>query len=472
MPSPARVIERLRRTRTPSAWSAAKSGGEFAPVFGLERQYRADAAKDWLSPIPLQRSFSMSHPAFLFCLGIDLGSECHQVRLLNRDGESVAERAVEHGGQALDQFREWLIAATATAAPAQVGVGVEAPRGAIIDALLERDYAVFSINPKQLDRFRDRFSVAGAKDDRRDALVLADSLRTDHHHFRRLHPDHPQIIRLRELSRAEAAHQRDLRRGSNRLWSYLQRYFPALLTCCSSAAEAWLWDLLRRCRARPSRAARMRGQTLEQLLRRYRIRRFSAAQLQEMLRHPLPLAPGVEPALAEQVLLLLPRLEQIDRQRQQIAARIDSLVDQLADDESFPEHRSIAILRSVPGLGRISIATVLAEAFQPLQDREYHAWRALAGVAPVTQQSGKTKIVAMRRACNQRLRHAIFHAAYAHSQHDPRAHQTYLRLRQHGQTHARAVRGVADRLLELVCVLLRRQTRYDPDRRGTPSKAA
>ena len=61
--------------------------------------------------------------------------------------------------------------------------------------------AVFAINPKQLDRFRDRFTVAGAKDDRRDAHVLGDSLRTDRRAFRLLAVDDPTIIELREWSR-------------------------------------------------------------------------------------------------------------------------------------------------------------------------------------------------------------------------------------------------------------------------------
>jgi hypothetical protein len=41
--------------------------------------------------------------------------------------------------------------------------------------LVERGFQVYAINPKQLDRFRDRYSMSGAKDDRRDAFVLADS---------------------------------------------------------------------------------------------------------------------------------------------------------------------------------------------------------------------------------------------------------------------------------------------------------
>jgi transposase len=72
------------------------------------------------------------------------------------------------------------------------------PNGPVVEALLERRFRVHAINPKQLDRFRDRFTVAGAKDDRRDAHVLADSLRTDRHAFRQVSVDDPVIVELRE----------------------------------------------------------------------------------------------------------------------------------------------------------------------------------------------------------------------------------------------------------------------------------
>ena len=75
------------------------------------------------------------------------------------------------------------------ATPEVIGVAIEMTQGPVVEALLERGFCVYGINPKQLDRFRDRFTVAGAKDDRRDAHVLADSLRTDRHAFRRLSTD-------------------------------------------------------------------------------------------------------------------------------------------------------------------------------------------------------------------------------------------------------------------------------------------
>ena len=42
-----------------------------------------------------------------------------------------------------------------------------------VKSLMERRFVVYTINPKPLDRFRDRFSPAGAKDNRRDARALA-----------------------------------------------------------------------------------------------------------------------------------------------------------------------------------------------------------------------------------------------------------------------------------------------------------
>jgi len=410
--------------------------------------------------------------AYLFFVGIDLGSDRHQVHLIDQPGQTVAQLNVEHGGAGIRQLLEWISQNTNSAAPATVAVALEAPRGAIIDALLERGYPGFSINPKQLDRFRDRFSVAGAKDDRRDALVLAQSLRTDLPLFRALAPDDPQVLRLRELSRAEDALQEDARRTANQLWSYLQRYFPALLQLSSGADELWLYDLLRRTEALPHRAARLRRSQLQALLGRHHIRRFSAEELQQHLGNPLSLAAGVDRALAEQVLLLLPRLELLHQQRSDLARRIQQLLEDLAQDENFTEHRSVEILRSIPGLGRVFTATVLAEAFTPLVHRDYHALRALAGVAPVTQQSGKTCLVSMRRACNRRLRDATFHAAMIFMQKDPRARQIYASLRQRGHSHARALRGLADRLLELICLLLRQQTLYDPSLRALEQAAA
>src|SRR5262249_33237697 len=157
-------------------------------------------------------------------VGIDWGSQQHQVCVLDRDRRRVGDRSVDHDGASLARLATWLWSMSA-GQPQRVAVAIEVPRGAIVEGLLERGFHVFAMNPKQLDRFRDRHSVAGAKDDRRDAFVLADSLRTDRPSFRRLHLDAPQLLVLRELSRAEETLLEAFRRSANQLRDQLHRFY-------------------------------------------------------------------------------------------------------------------------------------------------------------------------------------------------------------------------------------------------------
>ena len=111
--------------------------------------------------------------------GVDRGSEKHQVCLLGAGGTVVGERAFAHDGAGLVAMCDWLVSMAGH--PGTVAVAIEVPHGPVVDALLDRGFAVHAINTKLLDRLRDRFSVAGAKDDRRDARVAAAGLRTDPH---------------------------------------------------------------------------------------------------------------------------------------------------------------------------------------------------------------------------------------------------------------------------------------------------
>ena len=131
--------------------------------------------------------------------GVDWGSETHHVCIVDGEGAIMGERAFRHGGADLAEMADWLVA-TANAEAYPIGVAIEIPHGPVVETLMERGFAVHSLNPKQLDRFRDRFSPAGAKDNRRDAHTLGDALRTDRHAFRRLDPTAPEIVELREWS--------------------------------------------------------------------------------------------------------------------------------------------------------------------------------------------------------------------------------------------------------------------------------
>jgi len=352
--------------------------------------------------------------------------------------------------------------------PGCVAIALEIPRGAVVETLVERGVHVYAINPKQLDRFRDRHSVSGAKDARRDAFVLADSVRTDRPCFRRVRLEDPLVIQLRELSRIDEDLRREANQLTNRLREQLQRFYAQMLKLCPAADEPWLWALLELAPS-PGAARRLRPKRLEKLLKEHRIRRLRAEEVGAVLQTPaLHVAPGVVEAATEHIALLLPRLRLVHAQRQRCGARIEALLEELqgADDgdEEPPRHSDVEILRSLPGVGKIVAATLIAEASGALSERDYYALRAHAGIAPITKQSGKHKMVLMRYACNGRLRNALYHWARVAVMCDPPSKNYYAALRQRGRTHGRTLRAVADRLLRILITMLKTGTLFDPSK--------
>src|SRR3982751_6878570 len=196
----------------------------------------------------------------------------------------VGELAFEHSGAGLIDFTHSLEKLSGSLTT-RVGIVLETPRGPVVECVLEHGYSVFSINPKQLDRFRDRHTVAGAKDDRRDAFVLADSLRTDLPLFRRLQQESAQTIRLRELSRLEDDLTQDHNRLINQLRKQLHRYFPQLLQISSAAEDAWVWDLIEIAPV-PAVACKLTRGRIERVLKRHRIRRLTSEEVMAALRLP------------------------------------------------------------------------------------------------------------------------------------------------------------------------------------------
>lgn len=398
--------------------------------------------------------------------GIDWATQHHQVWLTDEHGRRLGEKSFKHSGQGLDDLASWLLETSGAPDPGQVQVAIEVPHGPVVETLIERGFGLHSINPKQLDRFRDRFSPAGAKDDSRDAMVLASALRTDPHCLRRLALANPVIVELRQWSRIAEELGEERMRLTSRMREQLWRYYPAFLNLNDDLAAEWmleLWLLL----PGPDKARRVRDTVVADLLRRHRVRRHSAANVIQILRDkPLTLIPGTAKAATAHIKILIPRIRLLNKQIREAHQQLDELTAQFdAQAESDPgqmEQRDAEILASLPGVGRIILATLLAEACHLLQRRDYAALRTLAGVAPVTKKSGKSRFVVRRLACHPRLSNAVYHWARVAVQKDAKARAKYHALRQRGHSHGRALRSVGDYLLNVACSMLRSQSLFQP----------
>jgi transposase len=429
---------------------------------------------------------------FSLWVGIDWATVEHRVCAVDAKGKRLFEWKVPHSGEGITEFAERLIEKTGGRVD-QIAVAIETPRGAIVEALIERGIAAFSINPKQADRFRDRHRVSGAKSDSLDAYVLGDSLRTDMVLYRRIELGDEKIVELRELRRAHEALTTDGVALGLRLREQVHRYYPQVLELGSPHDERWIWELLERAPT-PAEGARLSLAKVATILRENRIRAMKADEVVAKLREKaLPVAPGVVAAASGHVRLLLPLVRLNRQQLADCTRQIEALLEQLAappppsssNDEApadgpVKQHRDAEILLSVPGLGTLTCATMLTEGWTALRDRDYQALRVQSGVAPVTSQTGKQRPghgrypvqIFQRRACNHRLQNAVYHWSRTAMQHDEKAKAHYARLRAAGHTHGRALRGLGDRLLKMLVAMLVSDSRYDASRRSAVEAAA
>jgi transposase len=414
----------------------------------------------------------MGERKITFLVGVDWGNEAHQICIMDAERTVLEERSVAHSGKTIGEFVDALLART-NGDGLQIAVAIETPRGSIVDTLLDRGIQVFVLNPKQLDRFRDRHTVAGAKDDRRDAFVLADSLRTDRSLFRQIKLGDPRVVELRELVRMHEDLTGERTALANRLRDQVNRFYPQMLGLGSVHEEPWIWALLQRAPT-PAEGSRLSTAKIGSILKAHSIRRWTPDKVRTVLRAPaLHVAPGVEQAAVAHISKLLPRLRLVCEQQRDCIREIETLLNELEepDDDDRRGHRDAAILRSFPGVGTLVSATMLAEAHEPLAARDYTSLRALCGAAPVTHQSGKRCTTSMRRACSGRLRNAMHHFAMNCVNHDERAKKHYAALRAKGHSHGRAIRGVVDRLLLVLIAMLKKGTLFDQQARRVSAAA-
>jgi transposase len=374
-------------------------------------------------------------------VGIDWAEHHHDIAVVDASGAVLAQFRIGDDPAGFTRLRQEVTALMPE--PSNVLVALETDRGLLVTALVAAGYRVFAINPKSVDRYRDRYSVSRAKSDPGDALVLANLLRTDEPRHRPMPADSQAIAVIATLAHAHQDAVKLRQRESGRLRSLLREFFPAAVAAFPGGLTTKSAMAVLSAAPTPTAAAALSTAQLLDLIHstgrravpRNLVQRLHETLAAEQLHQP----PAVEQAMGHAVRALLA-----------ILSACDTTIDELetALGEHFDRHPHAAILRSMPGLGSVLGARVLSE-FGDDPDRfaDPVSRRRYAGTAPITRTSGKSRVVLMRRARNDRLAGACRWWAFNSISRSEGANAYYRNRRVLGDTHESALRRLANKLI-------------------------
>jgi len=383
------------------------------------------------------------------CAGIDWASVDHAICILDAEGTVLERFFVVHDAAGLKTLVRRLLKAGVEE------VGIERADGPVVNALLQAELTVLVITPGQLKNLRSRYGSAGNKDDRFDAYVLADVVRTDRARLRPLERDSAATTAMRTTVRARRDLVEHRVAAANQLRAHLQLIFPAATGLFAAIDSAISLTFLERFTTQ-ARADWLSPTRLADWLAKVG---YCGRTSAEVLHDRLLAAPRgttgaddqTHAATTHAYVALLRVLNT------QIAALEDNLTDQLRT------HPDTHIFASLPRVRTLRTARLLAEIGDargrfPTAD----SLAALAGVAPSTRQSGKVKAVTFRWGANKQLRDALCDFA-GDSRHDnPWAADLYNRAIARGHDHPHAVRILGRAWAHVIWACWHNNLSYDP----------
>ena len=385
-------------------------------------------------------------------IGIDWSEKKHCVHAYNEAGARLLRLEVAAkiaGFQRLARQLEKV-----NPEPANCLVAIETEHNLLVDYLHSQGYKLYILAPTVVSSNRGRQGSSGAKDDDRDAQLLAEILRTDLGRLVPWQPDGPLVRQMRTLLSWVDDLTKGLGQERNRLRADLLRFYPQALEAFGQLKTQFS---LRFLAAFPEPAA------LETLS----YERFAAfsrdqgyyeygryAELWTTLREPAPSLNQQEtPAYRDRVTWLAKQLLAKTLQKRDVIAQVQTL---------FQQHPDAFVFDSLPGVGDL-LAPKLLVMFG--DHRQRYPVRELlptvAGTAPVTVASGKSKYVKFRQACNHNYRHTAQQFARSSVQKSSWAATYFHQARERGMSNSHAYRCLANRWLQIIWSLWQRREAYN-----------
>jgi transposase len=406
---------------------------------------------------------SLALPDALFFTGIDWAAETHAVCVLDAAGKVAVEFIIDHSADGIAALLRRL---GRYGDPGGLPVAVERPDGRLVDLLLEAGHPVVPVKPNAIKAWREGEVLSGAKSDAGDAAVIAEYLRLRAHKLRVLEPYSDPTVALRTVVRTRGDLVEMRVAATNQLSALLDAHWPGARAIFADVESPISLEFLTRYPT-PAAAAHLGEKRMAAFLVKHGYcGRRSAAELLARLR-AAPAGTGLESlaeALRDAVLAAVAVLQALN-------ASVKNLDRSVA--AHLGEHPDGPIFTSLPRSGQINAAQVLAEWGDCRQAYEHpDSVAALAGVTPVTRQSGKHRDVHFRWACNKRFRAAVTIFADNSRHASPWAAKIYEQARAAGKDHPHAIRILARAWIRVIWRCWLDGVPYDPAQHGAAAALA
>ena len=388
-----------------------------------------------------------------YYVGVDWADEFHQVWVSDAEGKKVAEMKVEQSPKGMGEFGRWFHERQAE--QIELWAAIEKPQGRIVDFLLDHGVVVYPVNPKALDRVRDRFRMSQSKSDSFDAYVLADFVRTDHAHLRALEPNSAPAQEFKMLTRDHHRLGRHKTRLINQIEATLKEYYPRPLEVFSDLESKIALDFLTQYPTPRALSDLTRRKWNRFAKREHHLSEARCKELWEKLNQPqLGIPEHVVRAKAQLLLVLVAQLKAL-------AQAVESYSEEI--QRFFASMPAAKLAQTLPGGKSGTIVPMLWAELGDVKSRwqSFRHLQAEAGGVPVTQSSGKSHVVLFRFACNKLMRYASYWLSFNSLNRCEWANKYYRDQRAKGHHHPQALRALAAKWLKIIFIMWRDDKPYD-----------
>lgn len=388
-----------------------------------------------------------------YYLGVDWADRVHQVYGGDENGIKVMEMKVQESYDGMAELGRWLDQSRAE--QVELWAAIEKPHGRIVDFLLDHGVVVYSVNPKILDRARDRFRMSQSKSDPFDAWVLSEFLRTDHGHLRALRPSSEQAQELKMLTRDQQRMVRHKTRLLNQLKITLKEYYPRPVEVFGDLESRVAVDFLKQY-STPTALSKLSRKQWSRFAKQHpHLGQARSTQLWEELKKPQLMVPDhVVRAKAQLLEVLLDQLEASLRTIEKYSDKVERF---------FASTPAAKLVEKLPGgkSGTLLPALWAELGDAPARWDSFKHLQAEAGAVPVTKSSGKSRMVEFRFSCNKQLRYAVYWFAFISINRSEWAKAFYRDQRARGHSHPQALRALGAKWLKIIFVMWRNHQPYD-----------